>query len=387
MQKRYLAVLPLLTAALVLTALYHPLPLATDSDFRVLYYTDKALLAGVDIYDHPVKMELVARAEGITPGEVTAFPQFAYPPLLALLTVFLGALPIESAATLWFEINLIMLLLSVRLMTDGWPALKRLIAFPAVFLFIPVLGTLVVGQYDFPALLGAALLFYALRKQNPPLTALGLLLLTFKPHIGGFIFLAALIHLFLRKDQFGRRALNQTLLLGVLAFLLGFIADSAWPIHYLQSLLGYRTLGHITTCSECASLSIWLTQWLTGQLSLSLALRMGLLLFALLAGLLFVIRPPLWRNHPLFLNAALIITLSASPYLYNYDYVMLLIPMLWLAGEKIKPLEGLILGAVIILPLFAILLYGRDGNYSFGLTLLTTAALLIASPRRAIPPP
>jgi hypothetical protein len=81
-----------------------------------------------------------------------------------LSTFFLGLLPAKVAATLWFELNLVMLFLSVWLLTDGWSGRLRLIAFPLALFFLPVLGALSVGQYDFPVLLGTTLLIYSLRK-------------------------------------------------------------------------------------------------------------------------------------------------------------------------------------------------------------------------------
>ena len=98
--------------------------------------------------------------------------RFPYPPWYALSTFYLGWMPAKAAATLWFELNLVMLFLSVWLLTDGWPGRWTLIAFPLALFFLPVLGALSVGQYDFPVLLGTSLLIYSLRKENVPLTVL-----------------------------------------------------------------------------------------------------------------------------------------------------------------------------------------------------------------------
>ena len=60
----------------------------------------------------------------------------------------------------------------------------------AIF-WMPVLGSLFVGQYGFPVLLGAALMIYALGHEKPVLVALAAALLTFKPHLGLAILLLA----------------------------------------------------------------------------------------------------------------------------------------------------------------------------------------------------
>jgi hypothetical protein len=107
-----------------------------------------------------------------------------------------------------------MLFLSVWFLTDGWNGRLRLIAFPLALFFLPVLGALSVGQYDFPVLLGTSLLIYSLRRENVALTMLGAVLLTFKPHIGALILLSALGWLIIKKSNFGRRAMRSIVVAG-----------------------------------------------------------------------------------------------------------------------------------------------------------------------------
>ena len=91
----------------------------------------------------------------------------------------------------------------LHLVAHGWMASGRLrlIAFPLALFFLPVLGALSVGQYDFPVLLGTSLLIYSLRKENVALTTLGAVLLTFKPHIGALILLSVLGWLIRKQKQ------------------------------------------------------------------------------------------------------------------------------------------------------------------------------------------
>ena len=365
----------------ILIAFYFPLPLAINSDFRVLYYTDKALIQGVDIYNHAEKTELVAHEEGVLPEQVSAFPQFAYPPWFALSTFYLGYFSIQSAATLWFELNLTMLMLSIWLLTDGWHVKKRLLSFPLVFIFIPVFGTLIVGQYDFPVLLGVALVTYAIKKEKPVLSAAGIFLLTFKPHLGGLIIIACLFHFIVRRDNFGRQSLKWITVAGFMAFVSGFLADSAWLMNYINSLLGYRNLGHITTCSECANLSIWLAKWITGELSLLVASQIAVVILIIFLIVFARIRPPLWKSPILLVNSILFITLIASPYLYNYNYLLLLIPIFWLAGKNLKLIEWVILFMASIAPAFSLGLFGRNGNIAFLASTLVIALMFIKQVR------
>ena len=172
-------------------ALYVPNSLPAHSDFSAIYNTDLALVHRVPIYDLDQVEALAVQYAGIS-AENFFLARFPYPPWYALSTFYLGLMPAKAAATLWFELNLVMLFLSVWLLTDGWPGRWRLIAFPLALFFFPVLGALSVGQYDFPVLLGTSLLIYSLRKENVPLTVLGIVLLTFKPHIGALILLSVL---------------------------------------------------------------------------------------------------------------------------------------------------------------------------------------------------
>lgn len=362
----------LLATIMVLVALKIPIPLAVNSDFQVLYYTTQGLIRGVDVYDHAGKMQMINEVYGANIDE-SFIPQFAYPPWYALSTVYLGLFPIRSAAVLWFEINLVMLFLSVWFLTDGWKPSLRLLAFPAALFFYPVLGTLAVGQYDFPVLLGVSMLVYALPRQRPVLTALGMAFLTFKPHLGGLILLAGLAYLLARRDDFGRKAFGYTVYAGIFLFLAGFLADSAWPIHYFDSLFNYRELGHITTCSECVNLSVWLSRRLSGESSLSQAGTIAGAVLTVLLVLLYFKRKALFESPALLVASALMTTILASPYLYNYDFLLLLVPFAVLSGSK---LERVIISACYIGSTLALVLYGREGNDALLVASVAVAALL-----------
>ena len=106
------------------------------------------------------------------------------------------------------RVNLGLLAVSVSLLTPGWKPFPRSLALLAAVLFIPTFGLLVVGQYTLPVLLGAALFIHAARKGSSSLAATGLLLLTFKPHIGGLILLACLAWLLLERTPFSLHTLQ-----------------------------------------------------------------------------------------------------------------------------------------------------------------------------------
>jgi hypothetical protein len=356
------------------TALYVPTTLPAHSDFSALYNTDLALINRVPIYDLP-EVEALAQQHSDLPPKNFFLARFPYPPWYALSTFYLGLLPANVAATLWFELNLAMLFLSVWLLTDGWPGRLRLIAFPLALFFLPVLGALSVGQYDFPILLGTSLLIYSLRKENVALTTLGVALLTFKPHVGALILLAVLGWLIVSRNDFGQRVIRYILIAGAFLFIVGFIADPAWIISYPKMLLNYQNEGNVAACSECASLPVWLSRWLFDG-SLSNAMWIALALLLLFSILLYFVRSSL-RPHELWLTAALLVTLLVSPYLYNYDFLLLLVPFAVLAGKGNLEQKVVVI-LCYLAPTFALILYGRDGNISLMIVSLVIMFLLYA---------
>jgi hypothetical protein len=245
----------LLVIIMFAVASYVPNSLPVGSDFSAIYYADLALVNGVHVYDIP-QMEALALTTVDPPSDRFFMPRFPYPPWYVLTTFYLGLLPIQSAGALWFELNLVMLFLSVWFLTDGWNGRLRLIAFPLALFFLPVLGALSVGQYDFPVLLGTSLLIYSLRKEKVALTVLGVVLLTFKPHIGALILLSVLGWLIVSRSNFGQRAMRSIVVTGVIMGVVSLITDPLWFINYPKMLLNYQGEGNVTSCSECTSLPI-----------------------------------------------------------------------------------------------------------------------------------
>jgi Glycosyltransferase family 87 len=365
--------LVLSAVAMLVLALYVPNSLPVHSDFSAIYNTNLALVNRVPIYDIP-KVEMLAAQHSGLDAEKFFLARFPYPPWYALSTFYLGLLPAKAAATLWFEINLVMLFLSVWLLTDGWPGRLRLIAFPLALFFFPVLGALSVGQYDFPVLLGVSLLTYSLQKENVALATLGIVLLTFKPHVGALILVAAFGWLVYNGGSFGRRVMRSSVLAGLLLFVTGFLADPRWITSYPGMLASYQNEGNVSACSECASLPIWLSRWLSDG-SLSMATLIAMVLLIVLLTLFLVIRQVLLNSPVLLITAALLVTLLVSPYLYNYDFLLLLVAFAILINRG-SLMQSLLMVICYLIPTLALLLFGRAGNTALTLVTIALTALL-----------
>ena len=366
-------ILLFLTAAVMLSiALYVPTSLPVHSDFSAIYNTDLALVNRIPIYDLS-RVEALAQPHSGIPAENFFLARFPYPPWYALSTFYLGLLPAPAAATLWFELNLVMLFLSVWLLTDGWPGRIRLIAFPLALFFLPVLGALSVGQYDFPVLLGTSLLIYSLRRKSVLLTILGAVLLTFKPHVGALILLSVVGWLTVYGSSFGWRVIRALAIAVIILFMFGFIADPEWFISYPRMLLNYQSESNVSACSECVSLPVIVSRWLYDG-SLMTAIWIAIALLVILVILFALLRSSL-QSHEFLLSSALLATLVVSPYLYNYDFLLLLVPfaVLLTYGNLSQKLIVLI---CYLIPTFALILLGRAGNISLIMVTLLLTGLL-----------
>ncbi|HEY9153417.1 MAG TPA: glycosyltransferase 87 family protein, partial [Anaerolineales bacterium] len=287
---------------------------------------------------------------------------------------------------LWFEINLAMLFLTIWLLSADWHPRLRLFSFLAPFFFIPVIGTLGVGQYDFPTLLGTAILIYAIRRQRLALTSIGAALLTFKPHVGILIFVAALIYFFFSRSAFSRRALIWIFSGIAILCVIGLIADPLWMMDYPRSFSTYQTGADIAGCIACASLPSWLAARFIANPTLSQMTLIGGIVFVVLILLFGLIRSSLLKSPDYLLNVSIVITLLAIPHLYNYDFVLLLIPFALLAEQSHSWLERIGLIILYLFPFFAITIFGRANGDPSLLVVTLILALLVFIHARSLPP-
>ena len=164
-----------------------------------------------------------------------------------------------------------------------------------------------------------------------------------------------------------------------MAFLcvISFVTDAAWLIHYPLSLLSYRNTSNVVACSECDSLPVWLARSLLRSPSLNQMALIGLGLFVILIIICVSIHPPLWNSLEYLISALILMILLAIPYLYNYDFILLLIPFALLAEVSRSWLERIFLILLYLFPFFAIMILGRSiGDPSLLLVTLMLALLV-----------
>jgi hypothetical protein len=130
----------------------------------------------------------------------------------------------------------------------------------------------------------------------------------------------------------------------------------------------------VASCSECASLPVFLSRWFFDG-SLANATIIAAVLLIVLAGIFFMIRKALLTSHELLLISSLLITLLVSPYLYNYDFLLLLVTFAILAVKGGIAHKVVVVGCYLV-PTLTILWLGREGNISLSIAAILLAVLL-----------
>ena len=163
----------------------------------------------------------------------------------------------------------------------------------------------------------------------------------------------------MKRNNFERQTLKYITLALCGLILSGFIADPHWISGYANMLLSYQNEGNVTSCSECISLPMLISRWLFDG-SLRTAVFVGGVLFILLTVLYYFNRLTLLRSPIVFIVTALFMTLLVSPYFYNYDFILLLIPFAMIFDQIKGWAVKIVLGLCYLAPYFAIGLYGRN---------------------------
>jgi hypothetical protein len=114
----------------------------------------------------------------------------------------------------------------------------------------------------------------------------------------------------------------------------------------------------------------------------------GIILLALAIAALVWQRRALMERPVLLVSAATLTTLLVSPFLHNYDYVLLLVPLFAIASQA-HGMDWLWLAIAFLLPLPGFLIPGFEGAFSLILSTLIVTALfarMLRQPALALAP-
>ena len=303
-----------------------PLNLGERSDFINFYGQSIALHQGLPLYDEGAQTEAVTQLLGVVPGTIVLDPN-PYPPWYAILFFFLGFFPLHIAARIWFSCNVAMLIGGMLLITHGWSIRKQFICHTWVR-FVPSSNRTVndrSGDHAGPSGIGSCR--HGVRREKAWANALGLFLFTLKPHLGILLFLAVFILSLQRLDFFKRTLLWFTAVFGT-ALIASFIIEPHWVTEMMHALNRWSARPVNVERDTCSSLTIELSRQLSLDNIHTLYLGMANMILALTTLVWIRFSNGKGNIEPtLYISLGILLTLLAVPYVRNYDYVLLLVPL------------------------------------------------------------
>jgi hypothetical protein len=310
-------------------------------------------------------------------GARVPYSAFFYPPTYLLICLPLGLLPYLAALAAWLGVTGYACWRIVQVWLG--PSLRRwalpMLAFPGV------LSTVGHGQNAFltTALFGAAILAW---DRRPLLAGVLIGLLTIKPQLGLLIPLALIV-----SGRWRVIASACATALGLALTALAVFGFGTWRGWLAVSPLARRALEEDWVGADKMQSAFAAVRLLHGSLGLAYAVQAAVAVTAA-AILVQVMRPraadPL-APDALAQGAALATaSLLASPFMLDYDLMLLALPLAWLAREQAKggalPWEKTAMLAAFLLPLLSRLVAGRLG-VPLGPPILFALLLVVA--RRA----
>ncbi len=267
---------------------------------------------------------------------------YPYPPPFLLLCLPFASLPYLPALAAWLAAGFAPFFVCMRRLLPDRRALLPILAFPGV------LANLGHGHNGFvtAACLGGCMLLLEAR----PFTAgLCLGILIFKPHL----LLAAPFALIAAR--------RWRVIAGAATSATAFCAAS-WLVLGADAWLGFRRMTSLSRAIvEQGIAEYWKMQsvfssvrLLHGSIALAYSLQLAVVAVVLVVVVKVAARRPGARAEGALLVAA---TLLCPPYLMDYDFVMLALPLAWVLGEaqgsRWEPWEKIVLLLAYALPLFA----------------------------------
>lgn len=344
-------------------------------DFFSFWAGGRLVLTGLDPYDE-VEWLRVHQQAGSTWLEN---PTFVYPLPVALLFAPLALLPLPTAATLWLVLSQMLILGAVALTAAalGWNRVQKYIPFVilGVAFFRPTIVIILYGQFTALPLFVTAAAMYSWARGRWFWGGAIVALIALKP-TSALVFLPAICIWLLWRRQFSGLA-GVGLTLAILWSTAAFVRPD-WLLDWVaisQSKVAY-------TWSTAFPPTAW------GWLAMLTSLGHGWTLFAagvaagaVLLALWITSRAQAEEQWLLVIGVVLPASLLATPYLWSYEYVMLVAPIVaatalldkagvpFVVVALIPFLTGLVAAALLVLAV-------RLGHDAWGLLLPVAVAFL-----------
>ena len=366
------AIVSLLFLGLIAAAIWGPIPLprSTGKGDFLAYWSATWLLSSGQNFSDPELLWEVERTQTEWQGDF-AVVTWNPPWLLALLLPY-ALVSFWRAVWLWLLTNILMIFVGSALVwhtlateerSRKWGHFAPLIG----LLFTPTLVALHMGQVNTLVFFGMALFLFFDSRKRPFLSGMSLILTLVKPHLV-YITIPLLLLDAVHKREW-RKIAGLTVALVSLTSVV-FILRPTFITGYGSSISGGNLLG-------------WETPTLGGILALTLGWQSSKLMgiFVLPAAIFYW-----WRHknkistHEL-VTASLLLSVITAPFGWNYDVIVLLIPLfqmvLWLIEGKWRWGETAVIALILLLTNYFSIqqrTYGLSEVYLFWLP-ITLAAI------------
>jgi hypothetical protein len=262
-----------------------------------------------------------------------------YPPTFLLAVLPLGWLPYPAALILWLTAPVAVFWFVLRRLYGGRADAALLLLFPGVAL------CLVSGQNGVitAALLGAALLYLDER----PLRA-GLLfgLLTYKPHLAALVFPALVVGGHWRALATASATAAAMVLASIAVLGIGAWTAFLGNLDFLTRVLDSGAVPWVRMPTVYAAARLFELNVVTARLLQTLA---SVAMVAMVCAIWYRRASLAWRGSALALALPL-----ATPYCFDYDLVVLILPLAWLfqatMRDKAQPIDLALLTATWFAP-------------------------------------
>lgn len=350
-----------------------------NSNFSFFWLAGRMILDGENPYDETQYLA------GHDANDMDWRPNniFPYPLPLTLFCIPLGFFSMKAAYIVWQVVSLLVVALTIHLLLNHWQDGHQRNLLVPIFFFLLFFGPLYLtthaGTFSaFPLiiLLGAIIL---LEKDESLLAGIVLAFTMLKPPQGLTILLLAGVWFLAKRDW---KAIAGVALGGLIILIVGLIQDPQW----IQKFLGAgdavmdRTLG--------VHSNVWAFAYLGCDGASPCANILGGVLSASLLGGAALL---LWKNQAQWsaweaMNLIIPIGFVSTIYLWAYDQLPYIIPIVWIVGTLVQKQRSILLAFFFLILLdfvsiFALVqqAFTEKDLWSLGTTLLVIIFLGIAS--------
>lgn len=262
---------------------------------------------------------------------------FLYPLPLAYLLVPLGWLALSQAYSVWAFLTLLATTASLFLLIDLWEENRwKIFALPmmvALFFFAPTLEAPGKGTPGGLLLLVMVLALYLFNRQQWIAGGMLSALLLVKPTFGAPALILLGLWFLSRREWRGIAGITAG---SLLLYALGAIMNPQWPIQFLG--MGQQKFGeYLGLQPTLLNLAGFICKK-NPACSLGLGVTASLILVGVTAYLFFRKGRPL--NALEAMSLILPVSLMITPYIWSYDFILLIIPLSWLIHQMIRRTES-----------------------------------------------